>query len=63
MSIYEYVIDQLQRRKGSWQTVCDDTGLDYSWLSKCARGSIKDPSVHRIQRLAEYFQAEEKAAA
>lgn len=31
------------------------TGLAYDWLVKLKRGSIKDPSVNKIQILYEYL--------
>lgn len=36
-------------------TISCNTGLAYDWLVKLKRGSIKDPSVNKIQRLYEYL--------
>lgn len=56
MKIYSFVQDKLKESKGSWRVVCEKTGLDYSWLTKLAQGRIPNPSVHKIQALADYFQ-------
>ena len=54
-TMFIYVLDELQACKGTWVEVADETGLDYSWLTKLAQGRIPDPSVNKIQRLADYF--------
>jgi len=63
MTIYSFVQKRLQESKGSWRSVCSDTGLDYSWLTKLAQGKIPNPSVHKIQTLADYFKKPTKKAA
>lgn len=35
--------------------VASDTGLNYHWLVKVARGRVKDPSVNSIQALYEHL--------
>lgn len=52
----QYVLDQLQARKGSWPQIEKDTGLDYSWLSKLSRGLIEDPGIKKIAKAARYFR-------
>jgi hypothetical protein len=52
----DFVMRQLQERKGSWPQIEKETGLDYSWLSKLARGVIDDPGVKKIGKLAVYFR-------
>jgi len=54
--LLDYVLKQLQTSKGSWPSVAKNTDLDYSWLTKLAQGKIDDPSVRKIQRLADYFR-------
>lgn len=55
-SEYDFVMRQLQERKGSWPQIEKDTGMPYSWLSKLARGLIDDPGVKKIEKLARYFR-------
>ena len=56
----DFVLGQLQERKGGWPQIEKDTGTPYSWLSKLARGLIDDPGVKKIDRLARYFRLLEK---
>jgi len=63
MNIYSFVQIRLQESKGSWRSVCIDTGLDYSWLTKLAQGRIPNPSVHKIQTLHDYFKKPRRKAA
>jgi hypothetical protein len=53
-----YVLDELHSRKGQWPSIAKNTELEYSWLTKLAQGRIPDPSVNKIQRLADYFRGE-----
>lgn len=56
----DQVLSELASRKGSWREIArvmDQETPDsyYSWLTKLAQGTIKDPSVNKIQRLYDYF--------
>ena len=54
--IYDYVMAQLRaKRIRQWQ-IAAESGVPYSTLIKIAQGKIKEPSVHSIQRLADYFR-------
>lgn len=59
----DYVLAQLQLRKGIWPQIERDTGLDYSWLSKLSRGLIEDPGYLKVRKLAGYFRLLEKQEA
>jgi len=59
----DFVLRQLQERKGGWPQIEKDTGMPYSWLSKLARGLIDDPGVKKIEKLARYFRLLEKQEA
>lgn len=59
--ILQFVLAELGARKGSWRDIAralepQDTESYYSWLTKVAQGRIPDPSVNKIQRLADYFR-------
>ncbi len=54
------VKQSLEARRGTWPRVCEETGLDYSWLTKFAQGKIPNPGYKHIETLRQYF---EKAAA
>lgn len=58
--ILDFVLTQLDSRKGrrtgNLVDIARETELDYSWLSKLAQRRIPDPSVNKIQKLADYFR-------
>lgn len=56
-SLLTYVIDQLQDAKGDWPIVAKRTRISKRTIEKIAAGTIKDPGVRKIERLAEYFRA------
>ena len=51
------VRQKLNAAKGQWPTICEATGLNYSWLTKFARNEIPNPGWNRVKALAEYFAA------
>jgi predicted transcriptional regulator len=55
-SMHEYVIDQLQRAKGRWGVVAEETGISRRTVEKIARREIGDPSVSFVERLNKYFR-------
>jgi predicted transcriptional regulator len=59
--LLQYVLDQLESRKGQWPAIAEETGVPYDTITKIAQGQIEDPKVSKVQRLANYFR--EKAAA
>jgi len=44
-------IAELQRRKGDWEAIADDSGVSYSWLCKFAQDKIKNPGVRTLHGL------------
>ena len=58
----EQIKAALDSRRGTWRQVCEDTGLDYSWLTKFAQGQIKNPGYRKIQTLAGYLFAPDEFA-
>lgn len=61
--IYEYVMGQLEARRGQWPKVSRETGVPYRTLQKVATREIADPGVSTIQTLADYFHEEAAKAA
>jgi hypothetical protein len=54
------VLDELQTRKGQWRDIARQIDPEtpdsyYSWLTKLAQGTIREPSVNKIQRLSDFF--------
>lgn len=63
--ILEFVLAELDTRKGTWPAIAKDMAGDswlsyYSWLQKLGQGRIPDPSVNKIQALADYFRGLEE---
>lgn len=54
-SIYQYVLDELEERRGEWKEIARDTGISYRTIQKIARQIVADPGVSRIETLAKYF--------
>lgn len=54
--IYEVVMRDLRSRRIPQREVAVGAGVPYSTLQKIAQGQIKEPSVHAVQRLYDYFR-------
>ena len=54
--IHDYVIDQLNMRKGRWSDIARESGVPKRTMEKIARKEIENPGVSHIQRLADYFE-------
>lgn len=63
MSLYAYVLEQLEASKGRWSEVADGAGVSKRTVEKIARREIEDPGVSHIEKLARYFQEQTGAAA
>lgn len=55
-SIYQYVLDELEKAKGRWPDVARDTEMSLSTLKKIARREVENPGVVHIEKLANYFR-------
>jgi len=53
--IYDFVMAQLRAKRIPQRKIAADSGVPFSTLTKIAQGQIKEPSVHSIQKLADYF--------
>lgn len=65
-TLLAYALTNLEASKGQWPAIAKSIAPDswesyYSWLTKLAQGRIPDPSVNKIQVLADYFRAKEAA--
>ena len=57
--ILDYVLAQLEQRKGTWPQIAKDTDVAYDTITKIAQRQIDDPRVSKVQALANYFRAQE----
>jgi transcriptional regulator with XRE-family HTH domain len=62
-SIYDFVMDGLQKTKGTWPEVAEGSGVSVRTISKIARKEIDDPGISHIEKLAKYFREHQSAAA
>lgn len=53
--IYDYVMEQLRSKRIPQKQAARESGVPFSTLCKIAQGEVTDPSVHTVQRLADYF--------
>lgn len=61
ISIHAYVVDELQKAKGTWPQVAEATGIALSTIKKIARKEVADPGVSLIERLASHFRHKQAA--
>lgn len=55
LHLYDYVMACLRARAITQRTIAAESGVPFSTVAKIAQGSVTDPSVHTIQKLADYF--------
>ena len=54
--MFTYVKRCLEETKGRWPDVATGADVSISTLRKIAQGQILDPSVSKVQKLADYFR-------
>lgn len=60
-SVYEFVMDELEKTRGAWGDIASATGISISTIKKIGYRDVENPGVLTIEKLATYFR--EKAAA
>jgi hypothetical protein len=53
--MHDFVVDQLNARKGLWSEIALHSGVPKRTLEKIARREIENPGVKHIQQLSDYF--------
>ena len=53
--LYDFVMGHLKARSIPQRRVARESGVPFSTVCKIAQGAVKQPSVHTMQRLADYF--------
>lgn len=61
-SLFDYVLAKLKASNGRWRQIADAADVPYDTLTKVALGRVKNPRIETVQKLADYFRAEEQAA-
>lgn len=57
LPLYDFVMLNLRAKAIPQRTVAKESGVPFSTVCKIAQGSVTDPSVHTVQKLADYFLA------
>lgn len=58
--IYDFVMNHLRAKTLPQRQVARESGVPFSTLSKIAQGAVKDPGVHTVQRLADFFARQQE---
>lgn len=62
--IYEFVMECFgERDRPSYRQIAKGSGVKKRTLEKVARREVKDPGVHSVQKLADYFRKQKQKAA
>jgi predicted transcriptional regulator len=54
-NMYDFVMHNLRAKAIPQRTVALESGVPFSTVCKIAQGLVKDPSVHTVQKLFDYF--------
>jgi len=57
--LYDFVMAQLRSKQIRQRQIARESGVPFSTVCKIAQGCVTDPSVHTVQRLADYFVAKD----
>ncbi len=57
-SIYEFVLAELNARRGEWREIASATGVSFGTVSKIGYRETLNPRVRNVEKLAEYFRAQ-----
>ena len=60
--IYDFVMEHLRAKTLPQRQVARESGVPFSTLSKIAQGAVKDPGVHTVQRLADFFARQQEGS-
>jgi len=59
LSLYDEAMRDLRTLRYTRKQVADGSGVPFSTVNKIAQGSVKDPSVHNIQAIVDFFRREQ----
>lgn len=57
INLYEFVMSHLRAKRIPQRQIAEESGVPFSTVCKIAQGRVTEPSVHTIQRLADYFSS------
>ncbi|HLA34302.1 MAG TPA: hypothetical protein VJ001_05475 [Rhodocyclaceae bacterium] len=56
IKLYDFVMGRLRDGRVTRFNIAVGSGVPYATVVKIAQGSVKSPSVHTIQKLADFFE-------
>jgi hypothetical protein len=59
INLYEVVMARFAEKQIPQRVIARESGVPFSTVCKIAQGSVKEPSVHTVQRLFDYFQSKQ----
>lgn len=57
LNIYEFVMARLSEKQIPQKRIAAESGVPFSTVCKIAQGAVREPSVHSIQKLYDYFSS------
>ena len=58
-----FVVQNLRGSVGRWKEIAEASGVPYSTVAKIGQGETENPRIESVQKLANHFFAQSKAAA
>jgi predicted transcriptional regulator len=52
----QFIVDALQKSKGRWMEIANDTGVPYHTITKIAQGRTENPRINTVDALDKYFR-------
>jgi len=56
-SLLDFVVEQLDARRGNWAQVVDGSGVPMSTLERIANRKTLNPGIRHVEALAGYFRS------
>lgn len=53
--LHQYVLKELDARRGSWPAISEATGVPYRTITNLAQGLTRNPTVGTLEPLAKHF--------
>lgn len=60
-NLLNFVISELQARRGQWVEIATDMGMAYGTIAKIGGGFTPNPRVKTVQRIADYLKGKKAA--
>lgn len=61
-SLLDYVVHQLNARRGDWASIVEGSGVPMSTLERIANRKTLNPGIRHVESLTRYFRSTRKSA-